>query len=347
MKKYLILLLAAVLMIGISACGNDEGSLGEITAPAPEIEDIDVGDDVPGKSIVRTDEDGLVSVRIVDGSAEIFFHLEEWGDLNTGQDEFSEGPFPIVTMSGAAVDAVVGKVESMDIYSFYNTVIPTVAILTEHGRVEYFLADPAIGWQVNEYGCSQPLPWIKDIVSFSYEPEPSGRGDMAIYALDAGGLMYNIRLVSDLLYVFDERGIWEFFMDDQQGGQMYCGMVLNEAGGADILIGAIYPGGGNIETEQTYSGSYNIYLAENGDREPGFIDFDLSMTWWIAELGEDAAPEDLAYWEERSNIAGSYRFAAADGFFNLFLADGDALMHTGWRGDPIVEYNFWLTMFFD
>ena len=347
MKKYLIILLAAVLAIGLAACADDDGSLGEITAVSEEPEVIDVGDEVPGNSIVRTDDDGLVSVRIKDGSAEIYFHLEEWGDLNTGQDTFAEGPFQIVTQSGAAVDAIVGKVESMDVYSPYHIVIPTVAILTEHGKVEYFLADPSIGWQENEYGSSLPLPWIKDIVSFSYEAEPDGRGDMAIYAWDKSGLMYNIRLVSNLLYVFDDRGIWEFFMDDQQGGQTYCGMVLNESGGADILIGGIYPGGGSIETEQTYSGSYNIYLAENGDHEPGFIDFDLSMTWWIAELGDGASAEDAAYWEERTNLVGSYRFSAADGFFNLFLMDGDALMHTGWRGEPIVEYNFWLTMFYD
>ena len=350
MKKHLILLLAAMLAIGVAACGSEDKSLGEITAYTPEAEDfeeIDVGDEVPGNAIVRTDDDGLVSVRVKDGSAEIYFHLEEWGDLNSGQDGFTEGPFQIVTMSGAAVDAMVGKISALDMSGGQEKMFPSVALLTEHGRVEYLLADPSVGWQENEYMSFGVLPWLKDIESFSFNDQGLGYGETTIYAWDKEGYQYDIARVCRLVNIFNENGIWEFFYTNDSGVELYLGMALTEGGTMDLVLGSAFGDEPGFETEQTYSGAYEVFLASNGERNAGEMDVNLDCTWWIAELDENTAEIDMIYWDERMNIEGTYTFRTqGDGYLNLSMWSGDALMHTGWRGEPITEYNFWQTMFF-
>ena len=337
----------AALALGFAACGGGgggEGSLGDLTQYVPDPEDIEAGDEVPGGVVIREDEDGLVTVRIEGGVAEIYFNLERWGTLNTGQDEFGEGPFPIETVSGKVSDAVIGKVESMDIYNNWGVVTPAVALLTEGGRVEYFMADPSIGWQDDKYLSHGVLPWLTDIVSFEYGYK---MGERTIYAFDSIGNQYDISLVNFLVNVFNEDGVWEFFMPTDSGDELYCGIQFGEDGNMDMVIGSKFEGEAAYETEQTYSGTYEVFLSENSGTGVGFMEIDLALTWWIAELGEDADAEDLAFWEERMTIAGPYSFSATgDGFLNLSLMYGDALMYDGWRGEPIESYNFWQTMFF-
>jgi len=348
MKKTLIivLLLIAALVLGLAACGGGNGSLGDISQYEPEPGegiDIDVGDDVPGNAIVREDEDGLVSVRVRDGSAEIYFYLDEWGDLNTGQDEFVEGPFQIVTLSGAVVDAMVGKISALDMTGGAEFLVPSVALLTEHGRVEYLMADPAVGWQENEYRSFGVLPWLKDIASFSYEETFNFDGDKTIYVWDSKGYQYNVSQVCRLINIFHEDGVWEFFYTNVNDYELSLGMVLTEDGSMDLSIGSRF----GDEPEQTYTGSYEVFLALNGERDSGNMDIDLDCSWWVAELGDDADTADREYWDERMNLTGTYTFGTeGDGYLNLYLHAGDALMYTYWRGEPIEAYYFWQTMFF-
>ena len=348
MKKSLIIMLflAAVLALGLAACGDrGDGSIGDVSQHEPEYEDIDVGDEVPGNFLIREDEEGLVTVRVGQGSADIYFNLDLW-NLDTGQDEYTAGPFQIVTRSGAAVDAMVGKIHDSEPQEYRNLDLPAVAILTEHGRVEYFLADPAVGWQENEYKTYGVLPWLKDIESFTFE-ELYGDA-MTIYAWDAAGLKYDIGLVRDLTNVFNEIGVWEFFTTNEYGVEMYLGMMLTEEGTMDLVLGQRYGDEPVFETDQMYSGTYEVFLAENGPRGYGQMDIRLDCTWWIAELDENTAGADRAYWDERMNIAGTYTFwTEGDGYLHLHLIEGDALMHMGWRGEPIETYNFWQTIFVD
>jgi len=343
-RTVFIFLLTAALALGLADCGGG-GSLGEVTQHAPAPESADAGGDASGGVLIREDEDGLVAVRIEEGDAEISFDIERWGELNTGQDQFGEGPFPIETLSGNVKDAVVGKVESMDFYNYWDIVTPAAALLTEDGRVEYIMADPYEGWQEDRYISHGILPWLTDIVSLEYGYK---EGNRTIYAFDSTGNQYDISLVNFLVNVFDEDGMWEFFTPSDWGGELYCGVMLNEDGSMFMVIGNKFEGGDVYETEQTYDGTYEVFLSENSGTGVGVMDIDLTLTWWTAEMGEGAEAEDYEYWEERQTIAGPYSFSATgDGFLNLRLMYGDALMHTGWRGEPIESYNFWQTTFFD
>ena len=347
MKKsfIIILLLAVTLVFTLAACGDrgGSGSLGDVSQYEPET--LDAGDETPGGFLTREDEEGLVTVRVGGGSAEIFFNLERWGDLNTGQDEFTEGPFQIVSRSGAVVDAIVGKVEAIDLYSGLDMPVPTVALLTEHGRVEYFMADPSVGWRENEYLSFGVLPWLKDIESFTYEKSVIGDEPISIFAWDSEGYKYNISLVAHLINIFHPDSVWEHYWMDNDANVNYLGMTMTESGTMDLVLG--WENGEIIETEQTYSGTYEVMLAENSGTESGAIAVNLDCTWWIAELGEGASEQDLAFWDERMNIEGSfYMWADGDGYLNLYNMYGDVLAYTGWLGDPIIEYSFWQTVFF-
>ena len=353
MKKSLIfiLLLSAMLVLGLAACdGVEIVSLGDISQHEPEpaateeVEDIDLGDEVPGNLFTREDEDGLVTVQIGGGGAEISFNAERWEELGNGSGEIAEGPFPIETVSGGVVDAIVGKVPILDAMGEWGIVAPTVALLTEQGRVEYFLADPYFGNKDSKYSSYGVVPWLTDIVSFSYEEDSDEYWGMAIYLWDDEGYKYNLRLLSNLLSAFDEDGVWKFFTPTEWG-EMYIGMVLSEDGGMELEIGSSAIDGEGYDIEQTYSGSYEVFFAENGDRDPGKMVVDLKCTWWIAELGEKPDPADQAYWDERMHITGTYDFYSEGngGSLNMKLVDGDALMHYNWRGVPITEYEFWQT----
>jgi len=150
-----------------------------------------------------------------------------------------------------------------------------------------------------------------------------------------------------LINIFHEDGVWEFFYNGDNGIELYLGMVLTEDGMMGLNVGSKLDDGPGYETEQTYSGSYEVFLALNGERDSGDMDIDLDCSWWLAELGDDADAADREYWDERMNLTGAYTFGTeGDGYLNLHLHAGDALMHTGWRGEPIEVYNFWQTMFF-
>jgi len=352
MKKsfFIILLLAVALVFTLAACGDkgEAGSLGNASQYEPGTVDAGgetPGGETPGDFLTREDEEGLAAVRVGGGSAEISFNLEKWGHLNTGQDEFSEGPYRIVSQSGAIVDAIVGKVEAIDLYSGRGMLIPTVALLTEHGRVEYFMADPAMGWQENEFVSFGVLPWLKDIESFTYEKSAIGDEPMSIFAWDSQGYKYNISLVANLINVFHSDSVWEHYWMDNDANVFCLGMTMTESGGMDLIIG--WENGEVFETQQTYSGTYEVRLAENSGTECGAIAVDLGCTWWIAELDEVSAEEDLAFRDERMNIEGSfYMWTDGYGYLNLYNMYGDVLAYTSWLGDPIIEYSFWQTVFF-
>jgi len=355
MKRSIIIilvLLTAALGLGLAACGSGggTGSLGEIAQYEPDSVNEQADNAVGGSSessgsMVREDEEDLVSVRIEGGGAEISFNLERWSRINTGSDKLSEGPFQIVTMSSGVADAVVGKVAALDLHGGRDYIAPAVALLTEDGRVEFFLADPSVGTWENEYRSYGVLPWLKNIESLTYE-KMDGISEKTIYAWDSKGLKYDISLVGNLTNIFYSGGAWEFFYPNEYGTELYLGMVLSEDGAMDLVLGMESFDGSGYEADQRYSGTYEVFLAENGNRQSGTMDVDLECTWWLAELGENPDPADKAIWDERMHINATYSFSAiGDGYLNMFLKDGQALMYTDWHGTPITKYNFWQTIF--
>jgi len=356
MNRLFLIIAVIALCFALAACGGKESvSLGDIDQYQPGTEDIDVGDEVPGNILVRQDEFGLVTVYIENGSAEVMLDSDLWKKMfnieeNMGPeaayavDFISDGPWPVEGLSGRVSDAVVGYVEGIDYYTADFLATPTVALLMEDGTVEYFLASPFVADGPGEYHSNGRLPWITDVISLSFDYQVDGYGAMTIYAEKADGNKYDIQYVTGLTNIFD--GVWECFMPDEWGGEYYCNISFTEDYKVELNVGDNYDG--SYEIFEQYSGMYDVYLEALGDGSgEALMYFTMFLDWWIAELGEDPDEDDLEYWYNRQDLIGEYYFYfnKEDFTFNLYLSKGDALMYTGWRGEPIKGYSFWQTSF--
>jgi len=350
----LLLIFVMVLAIGLSACGSKEsGSLGDLTQhPAPsEDTGSDPGDEADSGAYRVQDEFGLVFVYIDDGAAEVVLDSDLWKEMfniveNLGPDSayaadfIYDGPFPVEVTSGRVKDAIVGYVEGLDLYGPDYLATPTVALLMEDGTVEYFLANPFIGDGEGIFHSNGKLPWFSDIVSLSYAEGTDGYGAMTIYAENSVGLKFNIQYVTGLTDIF--KYSWDCRIQDGQGNEHYGIIFFTEDYEVEFSSGIKFEDDEYTEITEMYTGTYNVFLNPYGDIEFTEMDFDLNLDWWIAELGDGADEADLAYWEERQNLVGTYgfRYIADSGVLYFWLNHGDALMETGWRGDPIEEYYF-------
>ena len=143
----------------------------------------------------------------------------------------------------------------------------------------------------------------------------------------------------------------ECFVDNEWGDERYATLSFSDDGEVELNVGGLADYDDNedlgYEIYEIYTGTYEIFIDETGEMTSGTMSFDLTLDWWISELGEDSDEGDLAYWDERQTIVGTYRFEAADGTLDLELISGQALMDEGWRGAPIETYSFWQTSFDD
>jgi len=284
-----------------------EPTFPEERDPTPEH-----SDPTPVDPSLVTFEDGLVSVEIKDGRPEISFNHALWDMRYSIYDSIDTdfytpellqpGPFPVSGLPGAVKGACIGMVAAFDRYGYDNFIIPTVVFLMEDGALNMTLADPFTqGADTIFY--SLRIPWLKDIVSLSYENDSVG--EKTIYATDDGGLRYDLRIpygygaiLSQALYCEQPGDEFSDYTND------YLTLTLSEDG---TVIFEKYWGWSN-ELYETYYGTYALQLAENsvgGQPQAGDISFDLQLGWWIWEWTEDTA-SDSAAWEEGQQLDGVY-----------------------------------------
>jgi hypothetical protein len=304
-KKRLIPFMLLLCLICLAGCGNgaaepapSPGRQNPAVAP-PALTEPNGGTEPGRGALTRQDEDGLVSVRIEDGRAEISFDLERWEKLHDLYDvgEFyepamiREGPFAIGNLAGGVKDACIGKIDALD-WINYKFVTPAVVLLMEDGSLEWLLADPYPGDYEWEYYSNGKLPWLKDIVSLSYENETAGRGDPVIFATDKDGLRYDVRALCWLTHVFEAEWVYEIgptLEDDRE-----C-IFLNFQADGEISArkGLLYNG----DCYAFYTGKYTVSLAENdtAGRRPAIISLELWDEWQLDMPNPDfSAPPELS-----------------------------------------------------
>ena len=335
----------------LSACGQAEKS-GSPPVENSIVESDDIAaSESPGSNapLIREDEEGLVQVSIENGEAAISFNLERWDALHdiysiASEYDFPErlavGPFPIGNLTGKVKDACVGKVAALDSIGHGNFVLPSVMLLMEDGRVEWALANPftrLIGEvpddTLNSIGT---LPWLKDIVSFAYEPETEGVGDRTIYAVDSGGLRYDVRIPCGFIDMLGAQLVHRVEFgegEDTAAYLLHLTFYETDDNKGDVILDKIWEDADSLT--ETYIGTYEISLAENAPdgRHPGLITFDLKthlVSW--AEDGEDISSYD---------IRGTYFAERGENLLALYLSDGDPL-HTDQYNQPIDYYEFQL-----
>jgi len=309
----LVFLLACLVPLGIAGCG---GSPTE-SDPSDKESSMEVTTD-EGPTI-RKDEEGLVSVWINNGVAEVHLDLEKWEELHKlseiDPDYFdvellSEGPFTVEFLSGRVKDACIGKIEDLDDMGYENFIAPVVVLLMEDGTLEYFPVDPYPYEETLVFYSYGVLPWLNNIVSLAYEQETEGKGEMTIFATDQDGLRYDVRLPAKLTTMFDAE--WAHFLVEDEMDQ---GIFLTFEDDKTVTF---EEGAFDGERSEKKTGSYTVYLAENdpSNQRPGTLVLDFS--------GE----------------TGTYQMSS-DGFVLLLdLMDGTSLLLDE-SGKPVVIFEFY------
>ena len=329
MKKQLLTLLLAFFLIGLWSCAKNE--------PKPAAADQN------NTSQIRRDAEGLVELRIENGAASLTYNLGKWEELHRirafAAERFpdlklSGGPFPVEGLSGRVKDACIAKVGDLDYlkysdaedFSTYgNLVMPAVIFLMEDGGVEWGLAD-VLNYSGAVY-IDGRLPFIRDIVSLSYEPDRGGiKSRDTIYATDKNGLRYDMKLLCGLTAFFETgwRSEWPGRNDEEFN---FSNLLFTEDGSVVFTLG--------LQDEYTdwnyagYFGIFEIFLAENdpGGKKGGTITFDLSLDF----TNRDKCPV---------TNRGTYLISGDSGWaLTLWLESGDPLLDG--YGNPVERYLFY------
>jgi len=134
----------------------------------------------------------------------------------------------------------------------------------------------------------------------------------------------------------------EWICEISSGGfEGYCLLQFSSDNEVAVKHGPLLPDGEQGEIYEHYIGSYEASPAVDSDLSSGTITFDLSVSWWIWELGEDPDEADMAFWNERWNINGRYSYETeGDGILHLRLIEGEALVR-GEERKPVEDYSFY------
>ena len=291
----------------------DEGNPTVQEKPASDIPpEKPLEDDEP---LLISFEGGALSARIENGRVDLFIDHDIWieriGIEELDSDayyEFWDGPIPVKGLGGKAVAACIAQIQSLDYLKFTSFISPSVIILMEDGTLEMVLADPYTQGE-NSYFDSRKIPWLKDIVSLSYEVDPhSDYGhEMTVIAADSQGQRFNVRIPGSYAHIMGTElyclrpPINEYDTDGD-----YLTLVLSEDGAA--VFRKYF--GGYDELYEMHYGSYDIQLPEPagaGMPAAGTLSFDLNLDWWIWEAGEGGlSDEDAAFWDAGLRLDGRY-----------------------------------------
>ena len=315
MKRQAIIFLLILCMICLSGCG---------LKPAEPNTNLPKNDG----AVIRQDPDGLVEVRVEKENAKISFNLDKWDELyrvkaysaeNYPDLTLKSGPFPVTGLSGRVKDACVGIISTLD-WNEHGFISPTIILLMEDGRLEWLLADLF----TSELSSLGELPWLKDIVSLSYEKD--NEGEMTILATDKGGSRCDVRSFCSLTSVFEHEWVCEIGPAPDDDTECIF-LTLREDGGLSLYKGLMNMGDAYV----FYTGLYTVEFA--GPRPV------LNIELWN-ELDIDLANPDFSSPPE---LSGKYAFEADWLYLNLYYAEGDFLDSDARRypfWQPAMQYGY-------
>ena len=253
MKRFYAILLAGALLLALAGCGIFGKE--KLLSPGKTEPEAEAG------VLIRKDKEELVEVQIADGAATLSFNLERWNTLygireyaaqNYPDFTLPEGASQVMSLSGRVKDACIGKISSMNQEGDVGFVVPDLLLLMEDGRLEWLPADP-FNAEHHSWGT---LPWLGSIVALSYESDREGMGRMTIFAEDADGARYDVRIPRALMGVFDYEWI--------------CGEIGN------VELSLDFEEGGSVTLGKGLASTYKIALAEGSQQRPGVISFEFA-----------------------------------------------------------------------
>ncbi|MDR1703169.1 MAG: hypothetical protein LBS19_00575 [Clostridiales bacterium] len=298
--------------------------------------------------ITKEDAEGLFTVTVEDGTAEIFFDLESWQEQlvehGMPKDAFyladlSPGPYEITTNAGAVADVCIGYIEDMaysvDPFGEYlekgvEMKLPVIMLLMEDGTIEYTDADwPFIGGLDYSYTFAT-LPWLKDIVSIEHDKPKTG--ESTFYAIDGDGLRHDVRISKEFYPIFGDFIKWSApLLQNGDNEYDYTGKLwLSDE---EICSFDIIPAG-EEDSVAGYTGTYEVITAvgQKEDYALGSIVFDFTDFWNLYDENLSDLPKQ---------VNGVYSVAIEPDFamwLTLELREGDPLFSYG--GEEQLEYEF-------
>ena len=284
-------------------------------------------------------ENGMVVMTIEDGKGIINLDLGLW-EKSYGLYEdnlfytIESGPFTASNPKGAIADACIAYIEALDRHSASASTVSAV-LLMQDGSICMTHISPFVYDGDMELYCYR-LPWLKDIATLTAADDKNG--DATVYATDAEGLRYDVRIPAGFSYIINSESDWKnsdwYTLSESSlknilyfsttGWDTYRMLALSDNGSVAYEL---HDHNGQLYEE--YGGKYEVQLAENpgpGKPPAGTITFSLGLGWWIDEyIPGEVTEEELAFAESRQSLEGSY--AAQINIDEAFY---------GWREDPVL-----------
>lgn len=318
-KFLLILVVFAFLLLG---CGEtEENTISKKKPDKPEIEK------APKVSIIE-DAGKLVQLHLEKEEALVYFNLEQWGNVhgvgyweeNDWEEKYDTpkgyGPFSLDVSPDQVQEVLIVPVDCFD-WRYGN--MPAIFLLMKDGEIKWL---SAILYDINsennwELPKISKVSGLKKVTSLSYESDGEGIGEMTVFADTANGDRYDLvkyiiySRLTDEYWEWGSMNSWMWEGADDLGidnimGKYFGAFEFKKDGTLVLRKGYL------DEVPLSYSGTYELTLAENGDKRPGMITIDLYA--------------DSDYPGQPSEIHGSF-FSEARFFYELELhqADGDRL----------------------
>lgn len=292
---------------------------------------------------VRTDAEGIVSVAIENGKAELRFDRDKWNEtrgLYYGEDIFfipdtmPDTFYPIQVEGGNVVDACIAKLPSLEPDLPADAfMVSAVVLLMDDGSIEWFYANPnglfvpdgahEPNYSISTFG---KLPYRDDFKSLSFEPTGEGIGESTIYITNAFGDRY------DFLYLYLEEqlqyGTWVCALAN---GSVHGYLTIDVNGDALFRVGNGKSTGMFLEeTFEIWEGTANFVKSPGQHLPLGMLDFDMELAVNQYDDGRKLP----------AKMQGSYRTditLTQDGMLRLYHNDGDALYPSGANGTLTFE----------
>lgn len=296
-----------------------------------------------------TDEKGLIKIWKENNDYYIYNDLEKWEEIHdiynyhesiyNFDTHLVDRELLIEGLNGEIIDVAIVGIDGYGGSLDEKNDFPLIFMLMESGEVAWLYGYPPWDSDYDEgesfYQESQHiyghLPYLKDIVSLSYEKDTEGIGGLTLFAIDKDGLRYDIR------HIFDFAALshigWLTFPSNAHDGEFESIQIDLSIDGDARMIKTIYG-----EVEIFYEGSYDIHLDDSSSK--GYRAPSLTLDLKLDHITNDA-------YTDKERFKGTFMLALDEVRDIIFYpSDGDSFDNEGEFykfiiAEPEYDFSIW------